>query len=73
MVVNADTVIATCGVVTIAGAIFAYVNKANLKPFKILIENNTDAMNAITKVVEDHTTRIVKLETKHKIHHPEED
>jgi F420-0:gamma-glutamyl ligase len=79
VVVDSGTVLATCAVVTIVSGALVYMNKSNLKPFKVLISSNTKAMESIAEVVKnhsielkDHDERIVKIETKHGIHHPSE-
>lgn len=74
-----DQILAGCAVATVLGGIFAFTNRANLAPFKVLIKSNTDAMESLHTLVdkhtdrlEDHGQRIASIEAKHKVHHPGE-
>lgn len=67
----AGVVLMACGM--IAG-FAAWIFRTNIKPFKIVIENNTAAMNLVsvtiaehTKSITDHEGRIIEIETTHDI------
>lgn len=55
-------------------AIFAWIFRANIKPLKIVIENNTAALNLVSQTIREHTKqladhegRIIEIETTHDI------
>lgn len=62
---------------TIAGMLagaFAWILRANMKPLKIVIENNTAALNLVSQTIREHTAkladhegRIIEIETTHDI------
>ncbi len=71
-----DEILAVCAVATLLGALFVWLNRANLAPFKILIKSNTEAMQSLhtlvdqhTAKLEDHGERIACIEAKHTVHH----
>ena len=59
---------------TIIGGLAIFAMRAMLSPFRVLIQNNTDALNRITDKLDyhderlgNHEGRIVKIETVHEI------
>jgi len=71
---TAETIMAIIGGLGIAGTGIAWAIKVILAPLKVVIENNTAALNGMTKkldahdeTLDDHGQRIVAIETTHKV------
>ena len=67
------TAVAICG---LFGALFTWSIRVVLAPVKVSIDNNTKVIERITEKLDahddrldDHSSRLTKIETQHKMHH----